>query len=138
MAVLENKFQELEDKLKKSEDSGGLTSTGFHIIKEQLKVIDKAIAIHTNTIKLDMCKGKPGTKLMDALKKQNIIDPDCAYKISGDPELEQIKCPIQAGKVITRSDCLKYSDMAKNGDECTSKAVNCHQFRITRDKLLGD
>ena len=54
--------------------------------------------------------------------------------IGYDPEADEIKCPDQEDKKITRGSCLDFSGAASNLEKCQT----CQQFKITRKLLIGD
>ena len=104
--------------------------------KPDLGVIDRAIAVQLNQIKIinaaisGYAIQAKNRRAIIGLENQNIMDDSTAIDILPfDPDQEKVKCPLY-DHLITRSECLDYS--GSNADDCKS----CYIGRATKKKML--
>ena len=129
MALLETEIAEIRDitnqilegKIPPERVQGVMA--GYSQIEKRIKHMIQAVTI---------C-AKYGRSATNRIISTNLIGDHAAVTaILSDPEKEQLMCPAQDNKLISRSECLDYS--GKHNDIC---AKDCKHFGITRRLLIG-
>ncbi len=92
----------------------------------QIKLVNSIVAAYGIMSK--------NARAVNGLKRMNILDGSTAIDLGlGDPETDKVKCPYKNGDLITRAECLEYSDIAKDNFECKG----CEIGKETKENLVG-